>query len=85
MLDSKLALALTACDVAKFESDVATGKSKADVKTKKRGRAIVEGGRGTAARSLAVLGAMLQFAVARTLPRRFPGDLYDAETEQAHG
>jgi integrase len=37
------------------------------VKTKKRGRAIIEGGRGTAARSLAVLGAMLQFAVNRKL------------------
>jgi integrase len=34
---------------------------------KKRGRAIIEGGRGTAARSLAVLGAMLQFAVGRKL------------------
>ena len=41
--------------------------SKADVKTKRRGRAIVEGGRGTAARSLAVLGAMLEFAVGRKL------------------
>src|SRR3984893_10938477 len=38
-----------------------------DVKTRKRGRAIVEGGRGTAARSLAVLGAMLQFAAGRKL------------------
>jgi integrase len=47
--------------------DVAAGKSHADIKTGKRGRAIVEGGRGTAARSLAVLGAMLQFGVARKL------------------
>jgi integrase len=33
----------------------------------KCGRAIVEGGRGTAARSLAILGAILQFAVRRKL------------------
>jgi integrase len=67
LLGKKLAIALTQSDVAKFQADVAAGKSKADVKTKKRGRAIVEGGRGTAARSLAVLGAMLEFAVGRKL------------------
>jgi integrase len=67
LIGSKLIKTLTQTDVAKFQADVAAGKSKADVKTKKRGRAIVEGGRGTAARSLAVLGAMLQFAVGRKL------------------
>jgi Arm domain-containing DNA-binding protein/integrase-like protein len=60
LLGRKLAKALTQADVAKFQADVAAGKSKADVRTGFRGRAIVEGGRGTAARSLAVLGAMLQ-------------------------
>jgi integrase len=59
--------ALTQADVAKSQADVAAGKSKADVRTGFRGRAIVEGGRGAAARSLAVLGAMLQFAVERKL------------------
>ncbi len=67
LLGKKLAVALTQSEVAKFQADVAAGKSKADIKTKKRGRAIVEGGRGTAARSLAVLGAMLEFAVGRKL------------------
>jgi integrase len=67
LLGRKIAKALTQADIAKFQADVAVGKSKADIKTKKRGRAIVEGGRGTAARSLAVLGAMLQFAVERKL------------------
>jgi len=67
LLGSKIAKALTQADIAKFQADVAAGKSRADIKTKKRGRAIVEGGRGTAARSLAVLGAMLQFAVGRKL------------------
>jgi integrase len=67
LLGRKLAKALTQADVAKFQADVAAGKSKADARTGFRGRAIVKGGRGTAARSLAVLGAMLQFAVERKL------------------
>jgi integrase len=62
LLGGKLAASLTHDDVVKFQRDVAAGKSKADVKTKKRGRAIVDGGPGTAARSLAVIGAMLEWA-----------------------
>lgn len=56
---------LSQADVAKFQMDVAVGKSAVDEKTGPRGRAIVEGGKGTAARSLAVLGAILQFGVDR--------------------
>jgi integrase len=67
LLGRKHARALTQGEIAKFQIDVAGGKTAADVKTKRRGRAIVNGGRGTAARSLAVLGAMLQFAVSRRL------------------
>jgi integrase len=67
LLGRKTAKALVQADIAKFQSDVAAGQSRADIKTKERGRAIVEGGRGTAARSLAVFGAMLQFAVGRKL------------------
>jgi len=67
LLGRRLAKALTQADVAKFQADVAAGKSKLDVRTGFRGRAIVEGGRGTAARSLAVFSAMLQFAVERKL------------------
>lgn len=62
LLGRKSAKALTKADVAKFQADVSAGKSKADIKTGKRGRARVAGGNGTAARTLAVLGAMLQFA-----------------------
>jgi integrase len=62
LLGRKLAASLTHDDVVKFQRDVAAGKSKADIKTKKRGRAIVDGGPGTAARSLAVLGATLEWA-----------------------
>jgi integrase len=67
LLGRKTVKSLIQEDIAKFQADVALGKSRADIKTKKRGRAIVEGGRGTAARSLAVLGAMLQFATGRKL------------------
>jgi integrase len=67
LLGRHVAKALVPADVARFQADVAAGKSNADIKTRKHGRAIVKGGRGTAARSLAVLGAMLQFAVGRKL------------------
>jgi integrase len=67
LLGAKAAAGLTQEDVAKFQAAVASGRTRADVKTKKRGRAIVEGGPGTAARSLAVLAVMLQFAVGRKL------------------
>jgi len=67
LLGRRLVQSLKAPDVARFQAEVASGKSRADIKTGKRGRAIVKGGKGTAARSLAVLGAMLQFAVARQL------------------
>jgi len=59
--------ALTRADVEGFQQDVAAGKSKADVKTKPRGRAIVSGGNGIAARSVAVLSTLLGFAVSRGL------------------
>lgn len=59
--------ALTRADVERFQQDVASGKSRADIKTKPRGRAIVSGGKGTAARSVAILSMLLSFAVARGL------------------
>jgi len=57
---------LTRADIQRFQRDVTDGKTATDEKTsKKRGRAIVEGGPGTAARATVVLGAMLQWAVAQ--------------------
>ena len=47
--------------------DVAKGKTRADVKTKKWGRAIVEGGKGTATRTVGLLGGIFSFAVRRKL------------------
>jgi integrase len=54
---------LTTSDVRGFLRDVTAGKSKADVKTKKHGRARVTGGRGTASRTMGLLGGILSFAV----------------------
>lgn len=54
---------LTPADIRSFLRDVISGKSKADVKTGLRGRAIVEGGRGTATRTLGLLGGILTYAV----------------------
>ena len=52
--------------VERFLRDVAEGKSRADMASKKkRGRVRVRGGKGTASRSVAVLSAILSFAVQR--------------------
>jgi integrase len=85
LLGRKSARGLTPSDVARFQADVAAGKSKADIKTRKRGRAIVAGGRGTAARSLAVLAALLHFAVDRKLIAENPAKgvkLYKGEKKE---
>lgn len=57
--------ALTADDIQKFQRDVTDGKTQADEKTRKRGRAIVKGGPAAATRATVVLSAMLQWATAR--------------------
>lgn len=58
---------ITRQDVEKFMRDVAGGKTAADVKTKLHGRAIVEGGKGTATRTVGLLGGIMTFAVSRQL------------------
>lgn len=63
LLGNRTVKDLTTADVRGFVRDVTTGKTATDVKTKKRGRAIVEGGKGTAARTLGLLGAILAYAV----------------------
>lgn len=63
LLGKKKLASVTQSEISRFQRDVTEGKTAADEKTKKRGRAIVEGGPGIAARATAVLGAALSFAV----------------------
>jgi hypothetical protein len=67
LIGSKIAKGLTKTEISRFQADVALGKTATDERTGPRGRAIVEGGKGIAARSLAVLSAMLSFAESRGL------------------
>jgi len=67
LLGEKRLSEVTDRDVNRFMSAVANGKTAADVKTKAHGRAIVEGGKGTAARTVGLLGGIFSFAVAEKL------------------
>jgi site-specific recombinase XerD len=63
VLGRKLVRDLTRADVAKFIRDVTVGKTAVVERTKPRGKAVVTGGAGTAARAANFLGAILTFAV----------------------
>lgn len=63
LLGTKLVRDLTPADINRFVRDVADGKTAAVEKTGLRGKAIVTGGPGTAARAMGLLGSILTFAV----------------------
>jgi integrase len=63
LLGNKRVRDLMAVDIHKFIQDVTVGKTAAVVKTGKRGKAVVEGGPGTATRTAGLLGGVLTFAV----------------------
>ncbi|MGD9836287.1 MAG: tyrosine-type recombinase/integrase [Afipia sp.] len=64
LLGNKLVIDLAQADVNRFIRDVTLGKTAVVEKTeKKRGKAVVEGGAGTAARTVGLLGGILSFAI----------------------
>ncbi len=64
LLGNRLVIDLKSADVARFIKDVTLGKTATVEKTgKKRGKAIVEGGAGTAGRTAGLLGGIFAFAV----------------------
>ncbi len=72
LLGKKDARTLKKSEIEQFMRDVADGKTAADVKTGKRGRAIVEGGKGTATRTIGLLGGIFSFAVDRQIVEENP-------------
>jgi len=67
LLGSRKLRSLKKADIQRFQADVTMGKTAKDEKTGFRGRAIVKGGRGTAARATSILSAMLTFAMDRAI------------------
>jgi integrase len=63
LLGSRKVSDLTTPDINRFMREVTTGKTATDVKTGMRGRAIVKGGKGTAARTVGLLGGILSFGI----------------------
>jgi integrase len=63
LLGAKPVRDVTMGDIRRFMNAVAIGKTKANVKTGKHGRAIVEGGRGTATRTVGLLSGIFSYAV----------------------
>jgi integrase len=60
-------VAVTRRDIEGFMHAVAEGKTAARIKTGRHGLAVVEGGKGSATRSMGLLGALLGYAVKREL------------------
>ncbi|WP_457107143.1 tyrosine-type recombinase/integrase [Methylobacterium sp. P5_C11] len=63
LLGRRLVADLTTQDVQRFVFDVQAGKTADVVKTGFRGKAVVEGGSGTATRTAGLLGGILSYAV----------------------
>jgi len=67
LLGSLKASAVQRADIERFRDAVTDGETKARIKTGRHGFARVTGGRGTATRTLGLLGAIFSFAVKRGL------------------
>src|SRR5262249_40258889 len=64
LLGARAVRDVTSADIRRFMTAVASGKTKVDVKTGKHGRAIVDGGKGTATRAVGLLGGIFSYALA---------------------
>jgi len=62
LLGKKKVPDVTRADIKRFLQDVANGKTAKDVKTGLRGRSIVKGGKGTATRTVGLLGGIFTYA-----------------------
>lgn len=62
LLGRKKVRDVTRADVKRFLQDMAGGKTSVDMKTGLRGRAIVTGGKGTATRTVGLLGGIFSYA-----------------------
>lgn len=84
LLGSRRVHSLSPADIERFVAEVTEGKSAADIRTGPRGRAIVTGGAGTAARTLGLLGGVFSFAVERGLCKENPvrGARVDSQARQ---
>ncbi|MFD1253486.1 Putative prophage CPS-53 integrase [Devosia equisanguinis] len=67
LLGKKKVSEVTAVDIRKFLKSVADGETAGVTKTKARGKAIVKGGRGTATRTVGLLGGIFTFAIGQGL------------------
>ncbi len=72
LLGTKRIGKITSADIEKFMRDVANGKTAVDVKTGKHGRAIVTGGKGTATRTVRLLGGIFSFAIRQRMLKTNP-------------
>jgi len=73
LIGSKRVPDLKAADINRFMTDVASGKTSTVQKTRnKRGKSIVKGGLGTAARTVGLLGGMLTYAVEQGIIEKNP-------------
>lgn len=63
LIGRRLAAGLTKADLTRMVADIASGKTATVEKTRKRGKAIVTGGNGTASRTYASVRAMFSWAV----------------------
>jgi integrase len=72
LLGRKRIGAVTRGDISQFLRDVAVGTTKRNVKTRKHGRSIVRGGKGTASRTVRLLGGIFSYAVRREYLKENP-------------